>query len=70
MLLTKALKMQQDSEYRKHEVIVKVLEDKIKEFEASLKEKDISLKTVEGTLAEVQSQNAKLSEELDEARKF
>jgi hypothetical protein len=68
MLLSKALKMQQDSEDRKHEVIVKGLEDKIKEFEASLKEKDILLQTAEGSLAEVQSQNAKLSEELDEAQ--
>jgi DNA repair exonuclease SbcCD ATPase subunit len=69
MLLSKALKMQQDTEDRKHEVIVKGLEDKIKEFEASLKEKDILLQTAEGSLAEVQSHNAKLSEELDEPRK-
>jgi DNA repair exonuclease SbcCD ATPase subunit len=69
MLLSKVLKMQQDTEDRKHEVIVKGLEDKIKEFEASLKEKDFLLQTVEGSLAEVQPQNAKLSEELDEARK-
>jgi hypothetical protein len=39
MLLSKALKMQQDSEDRRHEVIVKGLEDKIKELETSLKEK-------------------------------
>ena len=63
--------MQQDTEDRKHEVIVKGLEDKIKEFEASLKEKDILMQTAEGSLAEVQSQNAKLSEELDESsRRF
>jgi DNA repair exonuclease SbcCD ATPase subunit len=68
MLLSKALKMQQDTEDRRHEVIVKGLEDKIKEFEASLKEKDILLQTAKGSLAEVQSQNAMLSEELDEAR--
>jgi hypothetical protein len=30
LLLSKALKMQQDDEDRKNEVIVKVLEDKIK----------------------------------------
>jgi predicted RNase H-like nuclease (RuvC/YqgF family) len=59
--------MQQDTEDRKHEVIVKGLEDKIKEFEASLKEKDILMQTAEGSLAEVQSQNAKLSEVLDES---
>ena len=40
MLLCKALKMQQDSEDRKHEVIVKDLEDKIKELETSLEEKN------------------------------
>jgi hypothetical protein len=38
MLLSKALKMQQDIEDRKNEVIIKGLEDKIKELEASLKE--------------------------------
>jgi hypothetical protein len=53
MLLSKTLKMQQDSEDRKHEVIVKGLEDKIKEFEASLKEKDILLQTTDSSLAEV-----------------
>jgi hypothetical protein len=67
MLLSKALKMKQDTKDRIHEVIVKGLEDKIKEFDASLKEKDILLQTAEGSLAEVRSQNAKLSEELDEA---
>jgi DNA repair exonuclease SbcCD ATPase subunit len=68
MLLSKALKMQQDSEDRKNEVIIKGLEDKIKELEGSLKEKDILLQTDEGSLAEARSQNTKLSEELDEAR--
>jgi chromosome segregation ATPase len=68
MLLSKALKMQQDSEDRKHEVIVKGLEDKIKELETSLKEKDILLQSAESSLAESRSQNTKLSEELNEAR--
>jgi hypothetical protein len=67
MLLSKALKMQQDTEDRKNKVIIKGLEDKIKELEASLKEKDILLQTAEGSLAEARSQNTKLSEELDEA---
>ena len=40
MLLSKALRMQQDSEDRKHEVIVKGLEEKIKELETSLEEKN------------------------------
>jgi DNA repair exonuclease SbcCD ATPase subunit len=68
MLLSKALKMQQDSEDRKHEVIVKGLEEKIKELETSLEEKTILLRTAESSLAESQSQNTKLSEELNEAR--
>jgi predicted NAD-dependent protein-ADP-ribosyltransferase YbiA (DUF1768 family) len=55
MLLSKALKMQQDTEDRKYEVIFKGLEDKLKEFEASLKEKDILLQTAEGSLVEVQT---------------
>jgi DNA repair exonuclease SbcCD ATPase subunit len=60
--------MQQDIEDRKNEVIIKGLEDKIKELEASLKEKDILLQTAKGSLAEARSQNTKFSEELDEAR--
>jgi DNA repair exonuclease SbcCD ATPase subunit len=60
--------MQQDSEDRKHEVIVKGLEDKIKELETSLKEKDILLQTTESSLTESRSQNTKLSEELNEAQ--
>jgi hypothetical protein len=35
LLLSKALKMQQDDEDRKNEAIVKGLEDKIKELEDS-----------------------------------
>jgi hypothetical protein len=68
MLLSKALRMQQDSEDRKHEVIVKGLEEKIKELETSLEEKTILLQTAESSLAESRSQNTKLSEELNEAR--
>jgi hypothetical protein len=40
LLLSKALKLQQDDEDRKNEVIIKGLEDKIKELEDSLTEKD------------------------------
>ena len=68
MLLSKALRMQQDSEDRKHEVIVKGLEEKIKELETSLEEKTILLQIAESSLAESRSQNTKLSEELNEAR--
>jgi hypothetical protein len=68
MLLSKALKMQQDTEDRKNEVIIEGLEDKIKKLEDSLKEKDILLQSAEGSLAKAWSQNDKLSEELDKAR--
>jgi DNA repair exonuclease SbcCD ATPase subunit len=44
------------------------LESKIKDLEASLEKKDFLLQAVEGSLAEAQSQNTKLSGELDNAR--
>jgi polyhydroxyalkanoate synthesis regulator phasin len=44
------------------------LEDKIKELESFLKEKYILLQIAEGSLAELRSQNSKLSKELSEAR--
>jgi hypothetical protein len=44
------------------------LESKIKDLEDSLKKKDFLLQAVEGSLAEAQSQNTKLSEELGNAR--
>jgi hypothetical protein len=68
MLLSKALKMQQDTEDRRNKVIIEGLEDKIKKLEDSLKEKDIPLQSAEGSLAEPQSQNDKLSREQGEAR--
>jgi hypothetical protein len=55
MLLSKALKMQQDDEDRKNEFIIKGLADKVKELEDSLKEKDEMLCSAEGSLAEVQA---------------
>jgi hypothetical protein len=39
MLLSKTLKMQQDTEDRKDEIIIEGLEDKIRKLEDSLKEK-------------------------------
>jgi DNA repair exonuclease SbcCD ATPase subunit len=60
--------MQQDNEDRRNKVIIKGLEDKIKELESSLKEKYNPLQSVEGSLAEARSQNNKLSEKLNEAR--
>jgi chromosome segregation ATPase len=44
------------------------LENKIKDLEASLEEKDFLLRATEGSLMEVQSQNTKLNEELDNAQ--
>jgi hypothetical protein len=64
MLLSKALKMQQDNEDKKKEIIIYGLENKIKDLDASLEEKYFLLRVVEGSLAEVQSQNTKLSKEL------
>jgi hypothetical protein len=52
MLLSKALRMQQDLEDKKTEIIIKGLEKKIKDHEASLEKKDFLLHTMEGSLAE------------------
>jgi hypothetical protein len=43
MLLSKALRMQQDLEDKKNEIIIEGLEDKIKGYEASLEKKDFLL---------------------------
>jgi hypothetical protein len=70
MLLSKPLKMQEDNEDRKNEIIIEGLESKIKDLEASLEKKDFLLQAVEGSLAEAQSQNTKLSEELTMLEQF
>jgi hypothetical protein len=67
LLLSKALKMQQDDEDRKNEIIIKGLEDKVKELQDSLKEKYKMLCAAEGSLAEAQAQNKKLSKDLSDA---
>jgi chromosome segregation ATPase len=64
MLLSKALKMQQDLEDKKHEVIIEGLESKIKDHVAALEKKDFELQTVEGLLAEAEAKIAKLNNEL------
>jgi hypothetical protein len=64
MLLSKALQIQQDLEDKKNEIIVEGLENKIKEYEASLEKKDFLLQAMEGSLAEVQTENARLNKEL------
>jgi predicted secreted Zn-dependent protease len=64
MLLGKALKMQQDFEDKKHEVIIDGLENKIKDQAAALEKKDFELQTAEGLLAEAEAEIAKLKTEL------
>jgi hypothetical protein len=64
MLISKALRMQQDLEDKKHEVIIEGLESKIKDYEATLEKKDFVLQTMEGSLAEAQAEIARLNSEL------
>jgi chromosome segregation ATPase len=64
MLLSKALRMKQDLEDKKNEIIIEGLESKIKDYEASLEKRDFLLQATEGSLAEIQAENARLSEEL------
>jgi hypothetical protein len=61
MLLSKALKMQQDLEDKKHEVIIENLESKIKDQSAALEKKDFELQTTEGLLAEAKAKIAELN---------
>jgi hypothetical protein len=68
MLVSKALRMQQDFEDRKNEIIIEGLENMIKDFEASLEKKDFLLQAAEGSLVEAQAENTKLNEELFNAR--
>jgi hypothetical protein len=70
MLLSKALRMQQDLKYKKNEVITEGLESKIKDHEASLEKKDFVLQTMEGSLAEVQAEIARLNSELLKSESF
>jgi hypothetical protein len=64
MLLSKALRMQQDLEDKKHEVIIEGLESKIKDQAAALEKKDFELQIVEGLLAEAEAKIEKLNKEL------
>jgi hypothetical protein len=64
MLLSKALRMQQDLEDKKNKIIIEGLESKIKDYEASSEKKDFQLQATESSLAEIQAENARLSEEL------
>jgi uncharacterized protein YPO0396 len=64
MLLSKALRMQQDLEDNKSEVIIEGLESKTKDHEATLEKKDFLLQTMEGSLAEAQAKITRLNSEL------
>jgi chromosome segregation ATPase len=64
MLLSKALRMQQDLKDKKNEVIIEGLESKIKDYKAALQKKDFVLQTMEGSLAEAQAVIARLNSEL------
>jgi hypothetical protein len=64
MLLSKALRMQQDLEDKKTEVIIEGLEKKIKDHEAALEKKDFVLQTMDGSLIEAQAEIARLNSEL------
>jgi hypothetical protein len=55
MLLSKALKMQQDLEDKKHEVIIENLESKIKDQSAAIEKKDFEIQTTESLLAEAEA---------------
>jgi hypothetical protein len=64
MLLSKALKMQQNLEDKKHEVIIENLENKIKEQSVAIEKKDFELQITEGLLADAEAKITKLSSKL------
>jgi chromosome segregation ATPase len=64
MLLSKALKMQQDLEDKKHEVIIENLENKIKEQSVAIEKKDFELQTTEGLLADAEAKITELNSKL------
>jgi hypothetical protein len=64
MLLSKALKMQQDLEDKKHDVIIENLESKIKEQSAAIEKKYFELQTTEGLLAAAEAKITELNTKL------
>jgi hypothetical protein len=64
MLLSKALKMQQDLEDKKHEVIIENLENKIKDQSTAFENKEFELQTTEGLLAEAEAKITELNTKL------
>jgi chromosome segregation ATPase len=71
MLLSKSLKMQQDLEDKKHEVIIENLENKIKEQSVAIEKKDFELQTTEGLLADAEAKITELNSKLlSQSEKF
>jgi hypothetical protein len=64
MLLSKALKMQQDLEDKKHEVIIENLESKIKEQSATIEKKGFELQRTESLLAAAEAKITELNTKL------
>jgi hypothetical protein len=64
MLLSKALRMQQDLEDKKHEVIIENLENKIKDQTAAFEKKEFELQTTKGLLAEAKAKLTELNTKL------
>ncbi len=62
--MSKALKMQQDLEDKKHEVIIENLESKIKEQSATIEKKNFELQATEGLLAEAEAKMTELNTKL------
>jgi hypothetical protein len=58
--LSKALKMQQDLEDKRQEVIIENLENKIKEQSAAIEKKTIELQTAEGLLVDAEAKITEL----------
>ena len=61
--------MQQYLKDKKNEIIIEGLEKKIKDHEATLEKKDFALQTMEGSLAEAQTEIARLNNELSMEKK-
>jgi hypothetical protein len=62
MLLSKALRMQQDLEDKKNEVIIEGLESKIKDHEAALEKKDFSSSNNGGFIGRSPSRNYQIKQ--------
>jgi hypothetical protein len=64
MLFIKALKMQQDLEDKRQEVIIENLENKIKEQSAATEKKDFELQTAGGLLVDAEAKITELNSKL------